>query len=628
MEPGSRKLGVFDVFCVAAGAMISSGLFVLPAIVYSYAGPSIIIAYALASFLVIPAMLSEIELASAMPKAGGPYFFIERSMGQILGLFGGFGAWFAIALKSAFALVGLAAMGTALITLLVQRPLSETEFTIALRGLSALACVGFMALNIRSVRHTGRFQTALVVILLAILLAFVIYGWRSMVAEHFTPFFTERGILPMLAVAGTVFVSFGGLTTTTTIAEEVEKPSRSLPWGIFSAWFVVSLLYIGVVAVTIGVTEGEALAASLKPVELAARNVLGWPGALIVGGAALAAFVTTANGGMLTASRIPMAMSRDGLLPRPLARVHPELGTPVTSIVLTAGFITAAVVVLDVERLVKTASTLLIMTFILENAAVVVMRASKIQSYRPQFRAPFCPWLQISAIAVYIGLIIDMGAIPLLVAGVFIVSSTLWYFLYVSSRVRRYSALKHLIEGVTDKTLITPTLDTELREILFERDNIIQDRFDSLIENCIILDMAERRSADSVFAEVADMLSERLSTPRDALLAKLKEREAEGSTVIQKGLAIPHIVVDGERKFDVLIVRNREGIDFPGSPHPVHAVFTLVGSRDERNYHLRALMAIAQIAQEKDFEEQWLKARDVQSLRSLVLLARRKRDTY
>jgi basic amino acid/polyamine antiporter, APA family len=331
---------------------------------------------------------------------------------------------------------------------------------------------------------------------------------------------------------------------------------------------------------------------------------------------------------MLTASRIPMAMSRDGLLPRRLARVHPRLGTPVASIVLTAGFIVAAVVLLDVERLVKTASTLLIMTFILENAAVVVMRASRLQSYRPQFRAPLCPWLQILAIVVYIVLIIDMGMVPLLVAGTFIAVSTLWYFLYVSSRVRRYSALTHLIERVTDKTLITPTLDTELRDILFERDNIIQDRFDALIGNCIILDLTERRSADSVFAEVSDMLSARLSTPRESLLARLKEREAEGSTVIQKGLAIPHIVVDGEHKFDVLCVRNREGIDFPDSPHPVHAMFVLVGSKDERNYHLRALMAIAQIAQEKDFEEKWLQARDIQSLRSLILLARRKRDTY
>jgi APA family basic amino acid/polyamine antiporter len=626
LEPVARKLGAFDVFCVAAGAMISSGLFVLPAIVYGYAGPSIIVAYGLASILVIPAMLSEIELASAMPKAGGSYFFIERSMGQILGLFGGFGAWFAIALKSAFALVGLAAMGVALIAMVIGRPLTDAEFTFALRGLSALFCLAFMALNVRSVKHTGRFQTALVVVLLLILLAFTAYGWRYMAAEHFAPFFHKAGILPILAVAGTVFVSFGGLTTTTTIAEEVENPARTLPMGMFSAWFVVSLLYIAVVAVTVGVTEGAALSASLKPIELAARSILGWPGAAIVGAAAFAAFVTTANGGLLTASRIPMAMSRDDLLPGRLSRVHPRLGTPISSVLLTGGFVIAALLALDVERLVKTASTLLIMTFILENAAVIVMRASRLQSYRPKFRSPLYPWLHTLAIVVYIVLIIDMGFVPLLVAGTFIAVSTLWYFIYVASRVRRYSALKHIIERVTDKTLITPTLDTELREILFERDNITQDRFDALIENCIILDLPERRSADSVFTEMAELLAARLSAPSGELLAKLKEREAEGSTVIQKGLAIPHVVIEGQNKFEILIVRSREGIDFPGSPHPVHAIFTLAGSKDERNYHLRALMAIAQIAQEKRFEEQWLQARDASSLRNLILLAKRRRD--
>ena len=69
------------------------------------------------------------------------------------------------------------------------------------------------------------------------------------------------------------------------------------------------------------------------------------------------------------------------------------------------------------------------------------------------------------------------------------------------------------------------------------------------------------------------------------------------------------------------------GIVFPGIDEPVKTMFILIGSRDERNYHLRALMAIAQIAQEKDFENKWLNARDIETLRNLILLSKRKRDT-
>ncbi|MCK4716997.1 MAG: amino acid permease, partial [Candidatus Marinimicrobia bacterium] len=83
--------------------MISSGLFVLPAIAYAKAGPAVILSYLFASLLIIPSLLSKAELATAMPRAGGTYFYVERSLGPIWGLFSGFAGWFSLALKSAFA---------------------------------------------------------------------------------------------------------------------------------------------------------------------------------------------------------------------------------------------------------------------------------------------------------------------------------------------------------------------------------------------------------------------------------------------------------------------------------------------------------------------------------------------
>jgi len=342
--------------------------------------------------------------------------------------------------------------------------------------------------------------------------------------------------------------------------------------------------------------------------------------------AAMAAFVTTANGGILAASRYPMAMSRDKLLPSILANINERFKTPHTSIMLTGGFMIAAIVSLDIEVLVKTASTLMIILFILVNASVIVMRESRIQSYRPKFRTPLYPYIQIFAIVVYGVLIIDMGKVPLLITAGFIASSAAWYFLYVAKRVSRASAAMHIVERVTDRQLKTITLENELRDILLERDDIIKDRFDRLITQCHILDIQKRMPAEDVFKQAAKILEERLDVSQYIIFEKFLQREQQGGTIIQPGFAIPHIIIEGQNKFDILLVRAVEGIDFPNVDVPVKTMFILVGTKDERNYHLRALMAIARIAQEKNFEKRWLNARDVQAVRNLILLSTRKRD--
>ena len=102
-----KELGLLEVFCISSGAMISSGLFILPALAYAKTGPAVIIAYMIASILVIPTVLSKAELATAMPKAGGNYFFIDRSMGPRMGTLGGLADWFSLWFKSAFSLLGM-----------------------------------------------------------------------------------------------------------------------------------------------------------------------------------------------------------------------------------------------------------------------------------------------------------------------------------------------------------------------------------------------------------------------------------------------------------------------------------------------------------------------------------------
>ncbi|RKY11288.1 MAG: hypothetical protein DRP65_04665 [Planctomycetota bacterium] len=617
-----KQLGLPDVFCVAAGAMVSSGLFVLPALAYAKAGPAVILSYLLASLLVIPSVLSKAELATAMPRAGGTYFYVERSLGPVFGLFGGLAGWFSLALKSAFAIVGMAI----LIEVVLQTAFPTQFSQWHIKAIATVCCIGFCALNIVSVKHTSKFQVILVVVLLAILAGFVFLGASAVEPVRYSNFL-EKGSLAVLATAGLVFISFGGLTKVASIAEEVNNPGRNLPLGMIFAWAVVSLFYVTVIAVTVGVVDGAELSESYAPISLAASKLAGTAGFAVLSLAAIAAFITTANGGILAASRCPMAMSRDRLLPAFLARISTRFKTPHISIGLTGGFMIIAIIFLDIESLVKTASTLMIILFILANASVIIMRESKIQSYRPQFKSPMYPYIQIFAIIAYGALIIDMGKVPLLICAVFILASAAWYILYVSKRVARASAAMHIVTRVTDKQLESVTLEDELRDILIERDQIIEDRFDQLVKKCEILDIKGKRQADKVFRRAARILAERLGSDEYVLYEKFLHREAEGSTVIQPGLAIPHIIVEGQNKFDILLVRAVDGIAFAHAPDPVKTIFILAGSKDERNYHLRALMAIAQIAQEPDFEKRWLSAPGPQQLRNILLLSPRQRDT-
>jgi amino acid transporter/mannitol/fructose-specific phosphotransferase system IIA component (Ntr-type) len=622
-----KQLGALDVFSVASGAMISSGLFVLPAIAFMKAGPAMILSYLFASILIIPSVLSKAELATAMPRAGGTYFFVERSLGPSWGVFSGLAGWFSLALKSAFAIVGMAVLIE--VVLQTAYPVQLAPWT--LKAIAAVCCLGFMALNIVSVKHTSKFQIVLVAMLLAILAFFVLFGSKSVEAVRFKGFL-EQGWLKVLATAGLVFVSFGGLTKVASIAEEVKHPGKNLPMGMILAWLVVTAFYIGVIIVTVGVMDGSEFKEMyeqdrLVPISLAASKFMGSSGFVLLSVAAIAAFVTTANGGILAASRSPLAMSRDQLLPPILSHVNERFKTPHLSIALTGGFMIAAIVFLDIESLVKTASTLMLILFILVNTSVIIMRESRIQSYRPKFKSPLYPYIHIFAIVAYSALIVDMGRVPLLITGAFIAVSGGWFMFYVRRYVSRASAVMHVVERVTDHELKTVTLENELRDILLQRDDIIEDRFDQLIRGCEIIDIQGKMQSDEIFRQVSKLLEPRLDISEYVLFEKFLHREAEGGTVVQPGFAIPHIVVEGNNKFDILLVRARDGIEFPDAPDPVRIIFVMVGSRDERNYHLRALMAIAQIAQEKDFEQRWFAARDTAGIRNLILLSTRKRDT-
>ena len=615
----TQKLNLWDIFCLATGTMISSGLFVLPAIAYKYSGPSIILAYFVAGLLMIPSIFSKSELLSAMPKAGGAYFFIERSFGPFLGIFGGLASWFSLSLKSAFALIGI---GAFLEYFLPAVGGHQLYFLIKL--IAASFCIVFVLVNIFSVKLTARIQNMMVIFLLLSCFTYILLGIRGVSWQNFQPFL-PKGIGSLLPVIGMVFISYGGLTKIASIAEDTKNPSRTIPLGMFLSFFVVQMLYCLCIGVTIGILPSSTIASTFTPLTQGALKLGGIGFGVILSLAALTAFITTANAGIISSSRIPLAMAKDDLLPSRFSLVSKRFQTPYFSIIFTGLFMLILILFLNLENLVKTASTLMLLLFMFVNLSVIIMRESKVINYRPTFKSPLYPWAQIFALIIYGVLIFKMGKIPLFISVSFVGVSFVWFKLSVG-KIKRHSALMHLVGRITAKEFVDTSLEDELKEILHKRDKIIKDRFDHLVEGSLVLDLEEEMNRDDFFQLVSEMLSPRLDISPSRIKSLLIKREEESHTVIEKGLAIPHIVVQGENKFEIVLVRARKGIMFSPREDPVHIIFVLVGSIDERNFHLRALMAIAQIMRESDFYENWMRMKDQQSLKMLILSSTRKRE--
>jgi len=605
-----KQLGFIEVYCIATGAMISSGLFVLPGLAHAKAGPAVIFSYFIAGLLIIPGMLSQAELVSAMPKAGGTYFYVMRSLGPAAGTVDSIITWFSMTLKSAFALVGMAAF-------------AGLYLEIDIRLLGVVLTIVFVLLNIIGIKEAGKLQIILVSSLIAILVLYVIKGVPHLNIRNFEPF-APNGFLAVLSTAGFVFISYGGLLKVASIAEETKNPARTVPLAMIFSLITVIILYTTVIFITSGVLSDSVLDTSLTPISDGAHAIMGRTGALILGMAAMLAFISTANAGIMAASRYPLALARDHMLPKGFERTSERFGTPTKSILLT-GAVIILFLFIKLDFLVKAASAVLILTFIFSCMSVIIMRESGVQNYRPKFYSPFYPWMQISGIILYIFLVFEMGREAIIANLAFVTGGLFIYWFYGKVRTSNEYALLHLIKRITATDLITRNLEDELKEIIRDRDEIVGDRFDHIIENCTIIDIPESISLDRFFHISSDILAPRLSIDAETILTLLKNREKENSTIIAPGLAIPHIIVEGEGKFDILLIRCKQGIVFSDQFNDIKTAFILAGTKDERNFHLRALSAIAQIIHDHKFPKRWLAAPDTEALRDVILLGRRKR---
>ncbi len=607
-----RSFGAGAVFAIAVGAMISSGIFVLPGIAFARTGPAVFVAYGVAGLLALLGTLSVIELVTGMPKTGGDYFFVARSLGPLVGTVSGLLSWFALSAKSAFAIYGLAAL------ILEFTGLPSVPVSIALVAL-------FLAVNLVGAKSAASTEIVLVAGLLVILLGFASVGLPRLETDRFRPFI-QGNWNSLASSVGFVFVSFGGLINASSVAGEVRRPGRALPIGFLGAIIAVTAIYVVSLIVTVGVLPAEQLARSNAPLAEAAALLVGPWGFTALAVAAGLAFVTTAHAGILSASRYPVALATDELMPSFLGRVSRKRQVPVPSLLVTAILVGVASVV-RLELLVTAASTIILSSYFLANLSALVMRYSGLTGYRPTFRVRLTPWVQIVSMLLFAFFIIDLGLTGLVVAVSLVALSLGVYFLYGRSRHRGEYALLHILERITNRAFTGDNLERELRSIVHEKNEVVLDHVDDVLKAAVVLDLPEVRTQEELFAQIADALSGVLEQEPRELERLLWSREKQSSTAISRFVAVPHLITRLPNHFGLLCARTSSGVHFSDTFPEVKAVFVLAGSPEQRNLHLQTLAALAQIAMDKSFEGEWMEARKPEQLREVLLLGERRRHS-
>lgn len=603
--------------------MFSSGFFLLPGLAAAQTGPSVIFAYFVAGLLILPAMFSVAELSTAMPRAGGAYYFIDRSLGPMIGTVGGIGSWLALIFKSAFALIGMGAY----IAIFIDLPITPVALVLTL-------IFGFI--NIIGAKESSWLQNVLVATLISILAFYVIQGlftvanvdFFDVVRSEFKPFF-QFGVQGFFATIGFVFVSYAGLTKVASISEEVQNPDKNIPLGMMLSLATATFIYVAGVFVMVMLLDPDALHADLTPVATAGEVFMNWlpgqTGLILVVIAAIAAFASTANAGIMSAARYPLAMARDQLAPKQFSELGRK-GTPVYSTLATVGVMVVLLLLFNVESVAKLASAFQLLLFGILNVSVIVMRESEIEGYDPGFKSPFYPWMQIAGFFISGFLIAEMGFLSILFTLVIVTVSVIWYFKYAKDKIDRQGAIFHVHARLGKFQY--EGLEHEMRGILREKGLREEDPYEKTISQAYVFDSEKISDFKQITGRVAENLSERVGLSSESLMDEFISRADEGVIPVGHSAALKHIRVDKEIDTEAALVRIQKGLDIEGDQfednedvqdEKLNCMIYLVSSSRKSGQHLRILAHLAEMIDSADFCERWMGAKNEKELREILL---------
>ncbi|MBL6826162.1 MAG: amino acid permease [Bacteroidetes bacterium] len=612
----SKKLTLFDVYAVSTGAMFSSGFFLLPGIAAMETGNSVYLSYLVAGFLILPSMLTVAELATAMPRAGGAYYFLDRSLGPLVGTIGGLGSWIALIFKSAFALIGMGAY----LSLYIDLPMLP---------LALVLTVVFGLLNIFGAKETAFLQRLLVSALVLIMGYFLIEGVEYLTGNAVLPEMQESNFLTngmngFISTVGLVFVSYAGLTKVASIAEEVQNPDKAIPLGMTLSLLTASIVYVLGVFIMVKVLPAATLFSSLTPVTDAGYVVITWIpesiGILLIVIAAIAAFASTGNAGIMSASRYPLAMSRDGLMPQFFGKIG-RFKTPHISVLSTTFVMILVLLLFDVEAVAKLASAFQLLLFFLLNLAVVVMRESKIEAYKPGFNSPFYPWVQILGMIISLWLVAEMGLLAVGLTGTLIILCIAWYFYYAHGKVKRQGAIYHVHARLGQMRY--EALEHELMTIINEKNLDSSMTYEEVIARSeIIRAQSADKDLDILSNKAVKSLEQRLQkeTNLESGWATALTDMATQATRLKQGVYFKYVQLEGLRMPEMVAIQCKGGLTMPAfGEEKIHALIFLVTPEEQPLLHMRIIGHMAELIEAEEFLDRWIAATDERTLKEVLL---------
>ena len=427
-----RTIGLTGGLAIGIGTMIGAGIFVFPGLAAENAGPAASVSFAIGAVVALLVALPTSELATAMPRSGGGYFFISRGLGTGPGAIVGLGLWLGLVFASAFYLVGLGSYaGQVFLEAGIDLPISPAV------PLGVAFGIGLTVLSLFGTENTASLQNGIVILLLVILTLFLSYGSLDALGvfgaestpEEFLPF----GVLPVFQTAALVFTSYLGFAQVATVAGDIKEPSRNLPLAMVGSVVLVGVFYVVTIFVATSAFGSARLGefGETAMVEVA-REFVGFPGALAIVIAGLLATFSSANASILSASRAVYAVSRDDLIPETASRINLKYGTPHVALGLAGGPIVVLTATGQVELLAEVASFLHLVMYGLICIALIQLRREEPDWYTPTFRCPAgFAVAGVGALASF-ALIAFMQLASIAIGFMVMVMSYLWYRYYAT----------------------------------------------------------------------------------------------------------------------------------------------------------------------------------------------------
>jgi basic amino acid/polyamine antiporter, APA family len=344
-----RALGVWSAAAVVVGTVIGSGIFLVPSTMASQVGSPIKVfaVWIAGGLLTLFGALSYAELAAAMPEAGGEYVYLREAYGPMWGfLYGWTQMWVAksgsIATLATGFYIYLANFRPELgkIWAVAPVPLGAGGLPLPIRygQLLAIGVIAALALiNYLGVRVGGNVQVATTLLKVGLIGAIIVIGLGSGIGNtanfhSSTP--APGGILGFFAALVGALWGYDGWNNVTMVASEVRRPQRNLPLALIVGTSAVIVIYLLINLAYFYVLPAGAVASTDRVAAEAMRKILGAPGAAAVSFAAMISIFAALNGSILSGSRVPFAMARDGLFFRGVEKIHPIYRTPSVSILV------------------------------------------------------------------------------------------------------------------------------------------------------------------------------------------------------------------------------------------------------------------------------------------------------